>query len=174
MTNIESHNHSNMKSDDETKEYFKFYGVIFGIVAVAYYYFVAFGDGQLSDFMRFFMGMFLLVFSVFKFWNLEDFPELFAKYDVIARKYIVYGYIFPFIQIFLAALYLASFGGVYRDLFTMVFTGISAWGVINETILKKSYFQCACLGGVIKLPLSKVAIVEDVGMFFMAALMLVL
>jgi hypothetical protein len=41
-------------------------------------------------------------------------------------------------------------------------------------ITKKEHFQCACLGTFLKVPLTKVSLIEDFGMALMALLMILL
>jgi hypothetical protein len=50
----------------------------------------------------------------------------------------------------------------------MIFSGIG----VTQMVMQKRKFECACLGTFIKVPLTKVTIVEDFGMAAMAALML--
>lgn len=169
--NHENHHDHEM---NYTKEYIKFGVLMATVAAVSAYFASAFGTGAVADYMRFFMGMFFVVFASFKFWNLETFPDVFANYDLIAKKYIAYAYAFPFIQMVLGVLYLGGMGGAGRDVFTLVITGVGAYGVIKEVFMNKSKLQCACLGDVIKLPLSTVTLIEDAGMAIMALMVLFL
>src|SRR5687768_8612330 len=54
-----------------------------------------------------FMGSFLLIFSSFKIFNLYGFAEAYSTYDIIARRYLPYAYVYPFIEFALGILYLA-------------------------------------------------------------------
>jgi hypothetical protein len=49
--------------------------------------------------------------------------------------------------------------------------GIGAVGVI-QSVMRRETIQCACLGNVFNLPMSKVTIIENLGMAAMAAWML--
>jgi hypothetical protein len=51
--------------------------------------------------------------------------------------------------------------------------GFSSIGVIIS-LLKKQKFQCACLGTILKVPLSNITLIEDLTMVVMAAMTLLL
>ncbi|MBX9683805.1 MAG: hypothetical protein K2X41_08455, partial [Hyphomicrobium sp.] len=54
---------------------------------------------------------------------------------------------------------------------TIVLMGFSSLGVL-DAVRQKRAIPCACLGTVLKLPMSTITLVEDVGMVVMAGLML--
>ncbi len=125
----------------------------------------------LKDFMMNFMAGFFLVFSGFKLLDLRGFADGYSTYDLIARKYYHYGYIYPFIELFFGTSYLIGFTPVWLNLLVIAVMGISGIGVL-ESMLKKRKFQCACLGTIIKVPLSEVTLIEDFGMVVMALITL--
>ncbi|MCA9308873.1 hypothetical protein KC973_00695, partial [Candidatus Saccharibacteria bacterium] len=93
--------------------------------------------------------------------------------DVIAKRFKPYAYLYPFIELGLGVLYLLNLAAAYRDAVTLVIMGVGVVGVTQE-IKKRSGIHCACLGNVIKLPLSTVSLVEDAGMGLMALIMLLM
>lgn len=101
------------------------------------------------------------------------FAMMFAGYDVIAKRSKIYAYAYPFIELGLGILYLLNYAVVYRDLLTLIIFGIGTIGVAQE-IKKRSGIHCACLGNVIKLPLSTVSLVEDLAMGLMAVYVLII
>lgn len=161
------------KHNNYTKEYLKFAAVLSAItiMGVALYY--AADQNSITDFLRFFMGVFMVVFASFKFFGYKMFVTMFAGYDVVAGRLKLYSYIFPFLQLTIGLIYLIDVIPDYRNILTMVFTGVASIGVFKEVYKRKTGVHCACLGNIIKLPLSTVSFVEDVGMFTMAAVMLV-
>lgn len=118
-----------------------------------------------------FMAGFFLVFSFFKFLNLKAFAESYAMYDIIAKRIPLYGSIYPFIELSLGIAYLLNFSPIYTNLVTLIVMGVSAIGVI-QSVLNKRTIQCACLGAVFNLPMSTVTIIEDLLMVMMAIIML--
>lgn len=130
------------------------------------------GQTGLAEFLRYFMGVFMVVFASFKLIGYKMFVMMFPGYDIVARRFKAYAYVFPLIQMDLGLVYLANFLPITRNVIVLLFTGLASIGVFQEVYKRNSGVHCACLGNVIKLPLSTVSFVEDVGMFVMAATML--
>jgi len=123
--------------------------------------------------MRHFMAGFFLVFSFFKLLNLRGFATGYATYDILAKRIPAYGLIYPFIELGLGLAYITGFYPVLTNSITLIVMAISTVGVV-QSLLRKTQFQCACLGTVIQLPLSKVTLAEDLLMLVMSATMLYL
>lgn len=121
--------------------------------------------------MRNFMGGFFVVFSFFKLLDLRGFADSYRMYDVVARQFWGYAYVYPFIELLLGAAYLTGFQSAATNFATIVVMSVSSVGVI-QSLLAKRQIRCACLGTVFNLPMSTVTLVEDVLMIVMAALML--
>lgn len=125
--------------------------------------------GQL--WMNHFMAGFFIVFSFFKFLDIRAFADSYAMYDVIAKKWKGYGYLYPFIELLLGIAYLTAFNPTLTNSITVVVMSISSIGVM-QSVVRKQKIRCACLGAVFNLPMSTVTIIEDVLMVIMAASML--
>ena len=121
--------------------------------------------------MRHFMAGFFIVFSFFKFLNLEGFANSYRMYDIVSAKWKGWGYIYPFVELALGILYLLNIAKFETNLATVIILGISSIGVIKSNLDKKK-IKCACLGDVFNLPMSTVTIVEDLTMVVMAGWML--
>lgn len=129
------------------------------------------GIFSLKKMMAIFMSGFFLVFSGFKLLDLKGFAQGYFTYDILAKRIFSYGYIYPFIELLLGALYITSFNLLATNVFAFVIMGISGIGVATK-LIKHEKFQCACLGTVFKLPLAKVTLIEDFGMAIMALIMI--
>lgn len=121
--------------------------------------------------MRHFMAGFFLTFSFFKMLNLNGFKDSYAMYDIIARKFPVWGYLYAFTELLLGIAFLANLNPIITNGVTLVVMGLSIIGVL-QTVLNKKSIQCACLGDVFKLPMSTVTIIEDGLMILMSLAML--
>ncbi len=117
--------------------------------------------------MSTFMAGFFLLFSFFKLLNLKAFAVGYSTYDIIAKRVHAYGFIYPFIELALGMAYLTGWHPLVTNLITIVVMGVSSIGVL-QSLLRKTNFQCACLGTIIKLPLSKVTLFEDLLMVAMS------
>jgi copper chaperone CopZ/uncharacterized membrane protein YphA (DoxX/SURF4 family) len=124
-------------------------------------------------FMRIFMAGFFLTFSFFKMLNLKAFAESYAMYDIVAKKFSAWGYIYAFIELGLGLSFALNLSPVIVNWVTLIVMTISIFGVL-ESVLNKKKIQCACLGAVFNLPMSTVTIVEDAIMIAMSAAMLIL
>ncbi|MFT3741625.1 MAG: heavy-metal-associated domain-containing protein [Gammaproteobacteria bacterium] len=121
--------------------------------------------------MQDFMAGFFLVFSGFKFLDLPGFARAYATYDLLAKRYIAYGYIYPFIELLLGLAYVARVAPILTNIVTILVMGFSSVGVINA-LMKRQNFRCACLGTVLNVPMTAITLLEDVAMVVMALLML--
>lgn len=57
-----------------------------------------------GKFMSYFMGYFFIFLSLFKFFDLRGFVEGFSTYDLVTKRFQVYGYTYPFMEFFFIAL----------------------------------------------------------------------
>lgn len=124
-----------------------------------------------SAWMHDFMGFFLVVFSMFKLFDLSGFADGFQMYDLLAKRSRFYAKLYPFLELFLGLAYLSHWFPPVTYSATIVLMAFGALGVFSA-IRKGMNIQCACMGTVLNVPLSTVAVVEDLGMVIMAAGML--
>jgi len=141
-----------------------------GIAAIASFNAQTFSWHQ---WMRYFMAGFFIVFSFFKFLDLRGFARSYSMYDLLAKQWKGYGYVYPFLELGLGVLYLTAINLPATHVATIVIMGFSSIGVIRN-MLSPNQVQCACLGTVFKLPLGNVTLVEDLLMVVMAGVMLIL
>lgn len=164
--------HMAADTTEPTTSYFPIF-LIFGYIAgTTLLIQVAQGGMNWMQWMSHFMAGFFLVFSFFKIMNLSGFAEGYRTYDIVAKAIPSYGYAYPFIELVLAIAFITGFNPFITNIVTLIVMAISSIGVI-QSLLKKTPFQCACLGTVIRLPLSKVTLFEDLLMVAMSAFMLV-
>lgn len=119
-----------------------------------------------------FMAGFFLVFSFFKLLNLRAFADGYSTYDIVAKHSRLYAYTYPFIELGLGLALLAGIAPLTVNIITLTVMSISTIGVA-QSLMQKKQFQCACLGTVISLPLSKVTLVEDLLMVVMSAVTII-
>lgn len=131
------------------------------------------GEFALPSTIGYFMAGFFLVFAGFKFLDLKGFAEGYSTYDLLASRWTGYGYIYPFIELAFGLLMLAGIHDawlLWTELVVMLFSGIG----VAIKIAKKEEFMCACLGTFLKVPLTKITLIEDFGMAALAGLLLIL
>lgn len=129
------------------------------------------GDFTWTGLMPFFMGGFFVIFSFFKLLDLRGFADAYSTYDVIAKRWRGYGFVYPFIELSLGVLYLADSAPTFTNAATLVVMSVSSVGVI-KSLSRRQKIQCACLGTVFNLPMTTITLVEDLLMAVMALLTL--
>ena len=126
---------------------------------------------NLNSFMMDFMGLFFIVFSLFKFIDYKSFPPAFSKYDPLAKKVVFYAWIYPFLEAFLGLCFLLRINIFTSIIVTIVILGMTTYGVVIK-LMKHETIQCACIGTSLSLPLTKATLIENGIMLFMAFWML--
>lgn len=171
------HDHSNHKAHkvilpaDTKKEYRKLYAVLGLVVFCATAMSLVLGfDWQ--EWMRWFMAGFFVIFGSFKLIGYEGFVAGFPTYDLLGKRFKLYTYTYPFIELFLGFLFAADLLPVFRNIVTLIIMLVGAYS-ITKAMASNRDIACVCLGDVIKLPLSTISLVEDGLMAAMAAIMLI-
>lgn len=126
-----------------------------------------------NSWMQNFMAAFFLVFSFFKMLDIKGFADSYSTYDIIAKRWSAWGYVYAFIELALGLAYLVRFNEMITNIATFVIMSISIAGVL-QSVANKRKIQCACLGTVFNLPMSTVTILEDGLMIGMSAVMLIM
>jgi len=146
--------------------------VIFAVIATLTGIALPYGESpNFFDGMRYFEGFFFLVFGVFKLLNWKGFVDAYATYDLLAKRSRAYGYVYPLIELGLAAGYLFNYNLLLVSSVTLTFMIIGSIGVARE-LKKNEQIPCACLGVVFKIPMTWVTFIEDVLMALMAGTMI--
>lgn len=127
--------------------------------------------GHAMPWMSEFMGLYLVFFAMLKLFDLNGFTECFRVYDLLARWLPGYAYVYPFVELALGLAYLARFQimAVSALMLALSLLGALGVGLALRSGVSANY---ACLGTALKVPLSRVALVENLGMAAMAAAML--
>ncbi|MDQ3244828.1 MAG: hypothetical protein M3P22_00550 [bacterium] len=162
----------NIKQESKLKKFLPII-IIFSVIILSTSIAVYIHGFTLEFTMRMMMGLFFLIFGLFKIFNLSAFADAYSTYDLIAMRSSVYGFIYPFLELMLALLYFINVGGIYRDIFTLVLMLVSAWGVYQK-IKQKEEVPCACLGMVFKLPMTWITLVENLIMALEALVMIII
>lgn len=96
---MDHNHHGDNEAKTAPKEYLKLAGIIFGIILLSYISADIWGGVTIQNFIRIFMGVFFLVFGLFKLLDLRGFAMSYIGYDIIAKKVPSYAYVYPFLEI---------------------------------------------------------------------------
>lgn len=132
---------------------------------------VARGSFVWEEWMQNFMAAFFLVFSFFKLLDIKGFAESYFSYDIIAKRWIGWGYVYAFVELGLGIAYLLRWDALITNIVTLIVMSISIIGVL-QSVLNNRKIRCACLGAVFNLPMSTITIIEDALMIGMSGFMI--
>ena len=125
----------------------------------------------IRDVLPDFMGLFFVVFSFFKYLDLRGFQSSFRRYDPLAKAIPFYARLYPFLELSLGVLFLMRLELQLALWLTVAILGITTIGVVR-VLLSKKEIDCACLGSVLKLPMTEATLIENALMIAMAVWML--
>jgi glutaredoxin len=118
--------------------------------------------------LRWFIAFSMVVLALLKLQNVETFVTMFLNYDLLARRWVPYSYIYPFAE-GLAGLLMISGALAWLSVPLALFIGtIGAASVIKAVYVDKRELKCACVGGSSNVPLGFVSLTENLMMVGMA------
>lgn len=131
-------------------------------------------DGQAFTMraVQWFIAFSMCVLALLKLQNIETFSTMFLNYDLLAKRWVPYGYVYPFAE---AAAGILMIAGVLTWLSSAIalFIGtIGAVSVIKAVYIDRRELKCACVGGSSNVPLGFVSLTENLMMIAMAVWML--
>ena len=124
-------------------------------------------------FMMDFMGVFFIVFGLLKLIDLKGFVDGFQAYDLIAKRYRIYGYSYPFIEIGIGALYLLGIMFLWQNILVVILTSIGIY-TAYKSINQENEIRCVCLGTLFDLPMTWVTFFENTLMLLMVIFMIIM
>jgi len=120
-----------------------------------------------------FIGFSMAVLALLKLQNVEKFSTMFLNYDLLAKRWIPYGTIYPFAE-GLAGVLMVAGALNWISIPVALFIGtIGAVSVFKAVYIDKRELKCACVGGDNNVPLGFISLTENLMMIAMAVWMLV-
>lgn len=115
-----------------------------------------------------FIAVSMCILGVQKLQDIERFSTMFLNYDLLARRFVRYGYIYPFAETLVGLLMIAGTLIWLAAPIALVIGTIGAISVIKAVYIDKRELKCACVGGNTRVPLGFVSLTENVMMVAMA------
>ncbi|OJU25686.1 MAG: glutaredoxin [Nitrobacter sp. 62-13] len=119
-----------------------------------------------------FIAIAMCILAIQKLQDVDGFATMFLGYDLLARRWVPYAFIYPFAEALAGVLMIAralNWISIPVALFIGVIGTVS---VIYAVYVQKRDIKCACVGGGSKVPLGFVSLTENVMMVAMAIWML--
>jgi len=118
-----------------------------------------------------FIAIAMVLLGLQKLQDIEKFATMFLNYDLLAQKWVRYGYVYPFVETGAGLLMLMGVLTWLSAPAALIIAGIGAVSVIKAVYIDKRELKCACLGDS-RVPLGFVSLVENLMMIGMALWML--
>lgn len=118
-----------------------------------------------------FISIAMVLLGLQKLQDIDTFATMFLNYDLLAQKWVRYGYVYPFVETVAGLLMLMGVLTWLSAPVTLLVASIGAVSVIKAVYIDKREIKCACLGDS-RVPLGFVSLVENLMMIGMALWML--
>lgn len=120
-----------------------------------------------------FIAFAMSLLAMLKLQDVELFSTMFLNYDLLARRWVPYGYVYPYAEL-LAGVLMAAHVLAWLSIPVALFIGtIGAVSVFKAVYVDKRDLKCACVGGGSNVPLGFVSLTENLMMIAMALWMAV-
>ena len=134
--------------------------------------YAAYGDILTIRAAEWFIAFSMAVLAILKLQNIESFSTMFLNYDLLAKRWVPYGYIYPFAEAGAGILMIAGALNWISIPVALFIGTIGAVSVFKAVYLDRRELKCACVGGDSNVPLGFVSLTENLMMVAMAVWML--
>jgi glutaredoxin len=119
-----------------------------------------------------FIAFSMVMLAVQKLQDVRSFSMMFLNYDLLARRWVRYGYVYPFAEAFAGILMISGVLTFLSAPVALCIGTIGAVSVIKAVYIDKRELKCACVGGNSNVPLGFISLTENLMMIAMGAWML--
>jgi glutaredoxin len=120
---------------------------------------------------QWFIAFSMVVLALLKLQNVETFATMFLNYDLLAKRWVRYSYIYPFAEGAAGILMVAGILTWLSVPIALFIGGIGAVSVFKAVYIDKRELKCACVGGSSNVPLGFISLTENLMMIAMAVWM---
>ncbi|GLK76496.1 membrane protein [Methylopila jiangsuensis] len=132
----------------------------------------AFGSPFTMRAAEWFVSLSMCVLALLKLQDVEKFSTMFLNYDLLARRWVRYGYLYPFGEALAGVLMTADALHWVSIPVALLIGTVGAVSVFKAVYVDKRELKCACVGGSSNVPLGFVSLTENLMMVAMAVWML--
>ncbi|MFA9199690.1 MAG: MauE/DoxX family redox-associated membrane protein [Cypionkella sp.] len=119
-----------------------------------------------------FVSFAMVILAMLKLQDVEKFSSMFLGYDLLARRWVPYAYLYPFLEFGAGALMAARALDWLSIPVALTIGTIGAVSVFYAVYVQKRSIKCACVGGSSNVPLGFVSLTENLAMVAMALWMI--
>ena len=132
---------------------------------------VSYKTFDLNNWFLTYMGIFFVLFSFLKLFDVKTFSVTFTKYDILAKRIPKFSITYPFLEFLLGIAFLTQTILIFASIITLIVMTSQTIGVMR-VLRKHQTIQCACLGSSISLPISHITFLENMVMILMSLYMI--
>ncbi len=118
-----------------------------------------------------FIAFSMAVLALLKLQNVESFATMFLNYDLLAKRWVPYSYVYPFAEGLAGVLMIAGVAVWASVPIALFIGGIGAVSVVKAVYVDRRELKCACIGGSSNVPLGFLSLTENLMMIAMAVWM---
>jgi hypothetical protein len=115
-----------------------------------------------------FIAFSMAVLALLKLQNVEGFATMFLNYDLLAKRWVPYSYIYPFAEALAGVLMIAGALTWLSVPVALLIGTVGAASVFKAVYIDRRELKCACVGGSSNVPLGFVSLTENLMMVGMA------
>ncbi|MBW6525248.1 glutaredoxin [Sphingomonas sp. RHCKR7] len=130
--------------------------------------YAAFGSPFTVRAGEWFIGFSMVVLAMLKLQDIDSFSSMFLGYDLLARRWVPYSYIYPYAEAAAGVLMVAGTLTWLSVPIALVIGLIGAVSVFKAVYIDKRELRCACVGGGSAVPLGFISLTENLMMVAMA------
>lgn len=113
----------------------------------------------------------MAVLALLKLQNIESFATMFLNYDLLAKRWVPYSYLYPFAEGLAGILMIAGVLNWLSVPLALFIGTVGAMSVFKAVYIDRRELKCACVGGSSNVPLGFVSLTENLMMVAMAVWM---
>ena len=119
-----------------------------------------------------FISFSMVVLALLKLQDVERFSTMFLNYDLLARRWLPYSYVYPYAEGLAGVLMVAGALNWLSIPIALTIGTIGAVSVFKAVYVDRRELKCACVGGDSNVPLGFVSLTENLMMIAMSIWML--
>ncbi|MGR3503508.1 MauE/DoxX family redox-associated membrane protein [Pseudaestuariivita sp.] len=119
-----------------------------------------------------FISVSMILLGMQKLRDIEGFTTMFLNYDLLARRWVPYAYVYPFVETGAGILMTGMLLTWLSAPAALIVASIGAVSVFKAVYIDRRTLKCACVGGNSNVPLGFVSLTENLMMIGMAVVML--
>lgn len=121
-----------------------------------------------------FIAFSMAVLALLKLQNIESFSTMFLNYDLLAKRWVPYSYIYPYAEGSAGILMISGTLNWFSIPVALFIGTVGSLSVFKAVYIDKRELKCACVGGDSNVPLGFISLTENLMMIGTALSMLIM